>query len=345
MLSIYLTQHLALTHQVIYFFCQADDETRRSAPHVLRSLIWQLATQLPACAHQLPHYLFPSQDKQAVLDSRESLWSLFKKMLSDLGSSVVLCLLDGLDECDDDTQRWLASKLMNTCIMPASDASTYNLGMIIVSRPTTRGLRADKCILLDSDNNVQIGRDIDLFVRTKVKELSTQLDGISDEIRSDFESRMQAGLMHRAENTFLWVGFAATELLKQKTRTEMEAAMLELPKGLPALYDRMLLQINPRYQPTSAKILRWVAMAVHPLSVGELADIIGPGDSGLSSSAQRIHDQILICGAFIVVSDAAQTKAKYCSTRYDPWRTRADRVVSLVHESAREILSYLCTDS
>jgi hypothetical protein len=127
MLSIYLTQHLELMHKAVFFFCQADDEMRRSATHVMRSLIWQLAVQYPACACHLPPYLHPPQDKQAVLDSRESLWSLFKKMTDDLRPSVIFCLLDGLDECDDDSRQWLVTKVMGIKTLPVVQGPVLKL--------------------------------------------------------------------------------------------------------------------------------------------------------------------------------------------------------------------------
>jgi ankyrin repeat protein len=332
MLSIYLTQHLELMHKVVFFFCQADDEMRRSATHVMRSLIWQLAEHNPACACHLPLCLYPPKDKQAVLDSRESLWSLFKKMTDDLRSSVIFCLLDGLDECDNDSRQWLVTKFRGICTMYGPEAGTPAVRTIIVSRPKVLGLRADKCILLDPDNSDRIGRDIAAFVRTKVDELSDQLENLSDETRSTFKSRMHAGLMDRAESTFLWVGFAATELLQQATMTQMEAVMQQLPKGLPALYDRMLLQIDASHRHISSKILRWVAMAARPLHVDELEVIIGSKESGAVPSEQGIVDQILICGSFITISDAGE------SSTYE-LGTNDSRTVSLVHESAREYLT------
>lgn len=203
---------------------------------------------------------------------------------------------------------------------------------IIVSRPKILEFRAEMCILLDPDNSDRVGRNIATFVRTKVDELLVRLENLSDESRSKFKSRMQTGLVDCAESTFLWVGFAATELLQQVTMTRMEAVLQQLPKGLPALNDRMLLQIDPSHRPISSEILRWVAMAVRPLHVDELEVILGSEESGLVSSDQRIIDQILICGSFISISDAGDLSPHEMSTD-------GSRTVSLVHKSAREYLS------
>lgn len=317
MLSIFLTQDLAKNQKVAYFFCQADDETRRCATYVLRSLIWQLAVQQPAIAEHLTHYLYPPGAKQAVLTSRETLWSIFSKLVQDPRLSTVFCLLGGLDECDDDSRRWLASALVNLCSTHESRSGPHPLRILIVSRPNIWALGDSKCITLDPDNSERVSWDISTFIDTKVEELSDRLVITPDEDRATFKSRMYAELLKRANGTFLWVGFATIELLKKNTWTEMEVALHELPIGLPALYDRMLLQIDPCQWLTSSKILRWVAMAFRPLHVNQLAAIVDRQHHDSIPAEQHILDQLTICGSFVLISNKS---------------------VRLIHESAREYL-------
>ena len=318
MLSIFLTQELQHTHAVIYFFCQADDETHRSATYILRSMIWQLTVQEPATAHHLLQYLYPPGEKPHVLGSRETLWSIFVKMTESSQANGIIFLLDGLDECDEGSQNWLVSKFEDLCQIREGTYGTSNLQIIVVSRPGISMPREAKRVMLDSDNSDQVNHDIGIFIRSKVKELSSQLEGLPNGSRIQFESRMQSEFQHRAEGTFLWVGFAMVELLKKRTLTQMDDAIRELPKGLWSLYDRMLLQIDSRYRSTASKILRWVAFAARPLSIHEISEIIGSTSSGSVSAEQSTLDQLTICGSFIKVSA---------------------HVVSLVHESARDYVS------
>jgi ankyrin repeat protein len=178
--------------------------------------------------------------------------------------------------------------------------------------------RGAKRVMLDPDNSEQINSDIRMFIRSKVQELSSQLEELPDGSRAEFESRMQSEFLNRAEGTFLWVGFAMIELLKKRTLSQMEDTIRELPKGLSALYDRMLLQVDSRYRSTASKILRWVAFAARPLSIREIGEIIGSKPSGPVSAEQSTLDLLIICGPFI---------------------TRTDHIVSLVHESVREYIS------
>ena len=65
------------------------------------------------------------------------------------------------------------------------------------------------------------------------------------------------------------------ELSEKKTCTEVLETLCALPSGLPALYSRMLLQIESSRRRTSSVILRWVTMAIRPLTLQELAAVIG----------------------------------------------------------------------
>jgi ankyrin repeat protein len=321
MLSIFLTQLLERTHNVIYFFCQADDERHRSATHILRSLLWQLTAQQPAIAEYLTQYLYPPSERQAVLDSRETLWSIFAKIAGDLRLLSTVCLVDGLDECDDSSQRWLALKFVDFCEQLEVRSNANSMRTIIVSRPGISALRPSSHLLLDIDYNEQISRDIKSLIAAKVEELSDQLGGTSDEISVNFKSWMRTALLERAESSFLWVGFAVTELLEKKTWTQMEATIQTLPAGLPALYSRMLRQIDPRYRAVSSRMLGWIAVAVRPLTVDELGAIIGCKaciHSEAVSAKQSVLDLLTMCAPFVQV---------------------AGEIVSLVHQSAREYLS------
>jgi hypothetical protein len=318
MLSIFLTQELKRTGKVIYFFCQADDEARRSATYVLRSLIWQLTIQHPATAQHLVHYLYPPDKNPSVLASKETLWSIFVRITDDLDFTGSFCLLDGFDECDDESQRWLAMKLTDLCKAHEGRSEDKSMRIMIVSRPGIPALSASKRIVLDPDHSDQISHDIRAFVRWKVQSLSIQVEHLSDHTRAGFEAKMQNELLTRAEGTFLWVGFAMIELLKKRTLTQMEEAIQELPVGLTGMYDRMLLQIDSRHRAACAKILRWVSCAMRPLSSHELHAVIGSEPSGLLSTKQNTLDCLTICGPFITISNG---------------------MVNLVHESARDYLA------
>lgn len=317
MLSIFLTQDLEKHQNVIYFFCQADDERRRNASYVLRSLLWQLSVQQPAIAEHLIPDPYPPEGQKVTVPDRENMRAILMKIAKDSRLSTTICLVDGLDECDEDSQRWLAMKLLDPFDASEIDSEPGAMRVIVVSRPNVSTLNKSRHIKFDPDNNENTSHDIKRFVGAKVRELSSKLDNIPDASRAVFHSQMEIALLDRADGTFLWIGFAMEELMKAETWTEMETAVRGLPKGLPALYDRMLLRIDPRHRSTTFRVLHCIAMAARPLSLVELGAFIGSRAHGSMSAEQATFDQITICGLFVRISEGT---------------------VALVHETAREYL-------
>lgn len=314
MISIYLTQELEKAEQMVYCFCRAEDDRRRTAAHVIRGLVWQLATKQPELAEHLLHHLYaPEQNKekekeklQLMLESREALWSLFLGMTHDTRLRTTFCLVDGLDECDEDSQQWLAAKLVQF----TQESRGQNLRTIIVSRPSIVLLNQSHRIKLDPDNDLQINTDLRAFVSARTQALSELLD-----FSTQFREHVENTLLNRSEGTFLWVGLAIPELLQKRNWTEVKTALQSLPRGLPALYDRMILQIPEQDIHFSSMILRWVTLAVRPLSVEELGGVLQCRKSTAISTEQMVRDRISTCGSLVHIKND---------------------IVSLVHESARD---------
>lgn len=151
------------------------------------------------------------------------------------------------------------------------------------------------------------------------------------------------------------VGIVATGLKKYKCH-EVESALIHFATGLDELYDRMLLQIPSNRRETTAKILRWVAMAFRPLTMMELstANSIGTtADSSSRLSCERVmRERVEGCGHLLCITntvdevdpsdggdfpDEDDPLGLYCTTR--PGCRRLYRgVVSLVHQSVKDYL-------
>lgn len=292
MMSIFLTQELEKQNHTIYFFCQADSEKRRTAPYVLRSLLWQLVAKQPKLSDHLLKDFGTAQKAQTALLSLETLWATLTAIVCDsrLDATVYL-LVDGLDECDEESQRWLAAKLLILNKVSTTDTRKSLIRTVIVSRNTIVSLRKCKHVKLDPDHNTHISADIETFVSCKVQELFDL-----HKFDMKFQSRIRSMLSEKAEGTFLWIGFAMIELLQKQTMTEIEMTIRAMPKGLPALYDRMLLRIPPDHRRISSTILRWVTLAVSPLTLAELGAAVGILPHVGLQTEHAVHDQLTICG-------------------------------------------------
>ncbi|KAK5702015.1 hypothetical protein LTR97_004833 [Elasticomyces elasticus] len=314
-LSIYLTQRLMQAH-TIYYFCSSNDRKRNGASTVLRGLIWHITELCPEVADQLVELRGDVSGKrvQATLGSRETLWRIFTRIVHDPRSTVTCCVLDGLDECDEISHRWLIAKFTDLLSEPSRTgtgiASSFKL--MIVSRPEVSGLARCAQIKLDPNNNELVGKDIRRFVATRVEDLATNIS-MSKGLRLEVEET----LLERSQGTFLWVGFAMLELLKKGTALEVSEVLNALPEGLPSMYSRMLLQIHRHNRFTSLLILQCVTVSVAPLDLLELAVAIGTLESKHITQEQTIRDQIKACGAMIRIDTGT---------------------VELVHQSARDYL-------
>ena len=132
----------------------------------------------------------------------------------------MVCLIDGLDECEQESVRWMASHLFELY----RDPQTMKVRICVVSRDILE-LRHAKQILLDPDNNDKVDSDINTFTSLKMLDL-TRRHNLSCEL----SSHIQAQLLHKAEGTFLWIGYAVSELLTKSTIVQVLDALEELER-------------------------------------------------------------------------------------------------------------------
>jgi ankyrin repeat protein len=307
MLSIYLTQQFEKLHgrEAIYFFCSSEHPTRSTATAVLRTLLWQMIVIRPELTKLISPYFDPSERTQATLSTPGSLWEIFAKVIQSFELGKMQCLIDGLDECDDESSRWLTSQFTELSSQP----NNSSLHIVIASRHIS-STKSIKRVRLDPDNDQNVSDDIEKFASLKMKELSEQLD-----LTTLFCTHIQSQLLAKAGGTFLWIGYAMTELSSKRTSLEIEEAVNELPTALPALYGRMLRQIPSGKLDLIITFLHWVTLAARPLSIDELEDVVNWRVPGRMDPRQALLDYIKLCEPLVIVQQ--------------------NRVL-LVHQSARD---------
>ena len=320
MLSIFLAEELektAISQDKLFlqYFCDNKDEKRNTAVAVLRGLIYQLLRSRPKLFdHILPDFKI----QKTSLFSLETLWRVFERMVCDPALETTNCVLDGLDECDEVSLKVLLRKFAALFSANTVRSSACHLNLLVVSRRTPDFIREllsrFPCISLDSDADIGISQDIELFIKAKVQELSEQ-KSYPQALRVHVESAFRKG----AHGTFLWIGIVAKELEEYKM-TDVEKALDLFHPGLDEMYARILLQIDSGHRDIAARILRWVVMAVRPLTLSELSLAIEPTVNSMivTNRDKRIRNQISYCGNFLVI------KAHRESRKTSPFRHFAD---------------------
>lgn len=346
MLSVFLVEELELRQPVLYYFCANEDEKRNNASAVLRSFLWQVTRIYPDLTQHFLTLLGAGESNatrktEAYLSSVETLWMAFLKMCHDPKVAELAFILDGLDECDQKSRDWLASRFFD--LGRKQDVqNSHPPKVVIVSRDIPRLRLCDK-LRLDPDHDGKIDEDVRRFISSRVQELCAT-DGFEERHKRHVEST----LLERSEGTFLWVGFAMAELQAKNTVLEIERGLDELPFGLSALYGRMLRQIATEHTEQITKILQWTALSVHPLSLSELAEAIHCKATRLRSAKEVVRDLVTLCHPFLVIRSQAGLRK---SSSADDLPVKSERnaaqtkqnmdekqTVNLIHQSARDFI-------
>ena len=299
-MSLYLSEVLTQVTQkdesslLLYFFCDYQDNRKNTTTAIIRGLIYQIIDREPELVKYMLRDFELYKDHLGIFhpQHKDVLWRNFVDLLSRMKSAQIYCVLDGLDECDRTMLEWFIGKL-NTL----ESRSQPICKTILTSRELSeqlqnmlaRGLVAN----LDPELNKNVESDLKNFIATSVMNLAGQM-GYSDPLKA----RVQRALLEEADGTFLWAACAIKNLRDTPT-SEVDRALQQLPKQINGHYQRMLLQIEPSRREIAAQILVWVATAMRPLTLDELAAATRADNIDGLSPVQVMRDRVKFCGSML----------------------------------------------
>lgn len=183
MMSVFLTEEIERKYPdnddtiLSYFFCSHQDENRNTGVAVLRTLLYQILTKRPRLAKHALSYFESTEGTQDTIASLETLWVIFRGLINDPELGTMFCLIDGLDECDEVSRKFLLERLAEFLIQsPVTPPAGFRLA--IASRNVS-GLQGSTRVSLDLGKNEETVSDVKHFISTRVKELS-RLEGFDD---------------------------------------------------------------------------------------------------------------------------------------------------------------------
>ena len=322
-MSIFLAEELErLTKDLpdavsLEFFCDNKNDKRNTADSIIQGLVFQLLHK----RKELIKYILPAFEIQEASlfsgPSFESLWRIFEDMTCDPMLRAIYCVLDGLDECDNASLEVLLKHFKALFLKNASMIRSSHLNLIAVSRDRPdfiqQLLSSFPRIQLDLDADFEVNKDITRFIDAKLDYIFS-LKKYPQPTRVKVKNIFQ----ERAQGTYLWIGIAA-KTLEVYDAIEFEKALERLPPGLDDLYTRMLLDIRADHRQIAATILRWVVMAVRPLTLSELNAIIEPTtEPPIGFTREDVTKRhVSYCGYFLTI--------EACE-------------VNLIHQSAKDYL-------
>ncbi|KAK6428636.1 hypothetical protein LTR95_015219 [Oleoguttula sp. CCFEE 5521] len=332
MLCLYLTSALACRAGAImmYYFFSAADSQLNNAAVMMRGLIWQFIT-LAGITQVVERVLARYTSREQILDlirEPETMWKILIELLGEQSHKTVYFVVDGLDECIDEDRKWVVKKFLSSA---TADGPTA-LRTLLFSRPLL-DLRDAHHIDLDDVASPASSSDVEQYISASVVEMVKRY-GMGE----DKAMALKSELSRRAQNTFLWVGFATAECAKKDTYMEVLYTLQTLPRGLFGIYGRILSNIPDGYNPTVVHILQWIALAERPLHLAEFAYLLNPEAVDAKESVETTCDYIRLCGSMLQVVEAEIDADPWDWTKDHSPRLLSVTQVILVHESARDYL-------
>ncbi|KAK1765324.1 ankyrin repeat-containing domain protein [Phialemonium atrogriseum] len=275
-----------------YFFFKDDFEDQRSVVSAIRCILRQLFIQRRILLSDkiLDHF---EVGGETLSSSFGELWDTLINAAEDQNAGEIVCLLDAVDECEEQGRSQLAKAL---CKLYGSRRN-FNLKFLLTSRPyagISLGFRPLEIpglpvIHLSGEDDVEmakISREIDAFIKARVHDI-----GVRRRLTLDEQELLLQKLMRVSNRTYLWVHLTL-DLIESDIdidKTGIVEATSHLPKTVEEAYDRILSK--SRDTEKAKKILHIITHR----SYGDLD--LKPED--------RFRDSVRdICGLFVTIIDS-----------------------------------------
>ena len=301
-------------YTTLYFFFQ-DRRKQRTTTCALCSLLHQLFR-----SHQ---HLFNKYGQQALKEVGESLkfefealWDLFVKASSDPEAGQIVCVLDGLDECEEDGRYDLLHKIKEIYNnMAGKTSENLKLRFFITSRPypeiDSHLERFPKRYLLriqDKDCVKSISKDVTKVARKTVKDLAHK-----KRLPAKVERKIVKQLLRNRQRTYLWITLVCKRIDKQQhlDETDWLSSIERLPQTetVDECYESFLSHCEQSDK--ALAILTIVIGAKRPLTLQELSIALAiekrkTRDGKLKPLGEEAieHSLRCLCGFLLSVSDS-----------------------------------------
>ncbi len=326
-----------ISSSVCYFFFKDGEDGRTNGEDALCAILHQLFVQNQNIS--LVEYgrsAFKSHGSK-LRSMFSELWDMLIRATKDPKTGEVVCILDALDECEQQAR----DKLIFELVRFYSDEEAQNnpnmkLKFLITSRPID-ALEIGFSELTSAsisvrfpgeDESEKIGKEINLVIEDRIPKL---LHGLNKDIQEAIEHELK----QQANRTYLWLYLVLDHIKKNLTGNRTEARLKVLIKKLPATvedaYECILQGVQSRE--TTENLLRIILGARRPLTLREMNVALELAmhhgcrsymDLDLNPEEKFKSDVKNICGLFIMVQTS---------------KIVGNSTVHLIHQTARDFLT------
>ncbi len=305
---------------VCYFFFKDDFEDQKSSLRALYTILHQLFDLNRHLVTPAILDIYGARGEKLV-ESFSELWKMFVEAA---GYQETVCLLDALDECQDQDRKQLIDAITRTQVT--------SLKFLLTSRPYEH-IRAELSRRQKAQmDSIHIQGDRGPTADAIIQEIQLVLDSRIDEtadffcLEPDERDLMRKQLGSVLNRTYLWITLIFDGLIDRRLGIS-KGNILDLTRKLPqSVYDayEKILNRSPDLE-NARRLLHIILGAKRPLSLAEMSIVLAIQDDQSSAPIadraipeSRIRTYLRdLCGLFIIVVD--------------------DKVY-LLHQTAREFL-------
>ncbi|KAF8494411.1 hypothetical protein F5888DRAFT_657141 [Russula emetica] len=253
-----------------YFYFDFRDINKQNRRDLLPSLVTQLSDQSHRHCDIL-NRLYLKHESGAHKPSEDQLIQCLKDMLTLPDQQPIYLIIDALDECPDTSGMPSPREQVLDLVNELVELSSPNLRLCVTSRPEIDIRRAlEPLTSLRVSLHEQSGQKQDIvdYVTSVV-----QSDAKMRRWRDEDKNLVIETLSERADGMFRWA-FCQLEALRHCLAPRVRHILKELPETLDETYERILRDINKANRDLAHRLLQCLTVAVRPLRVAELAEVL-----------------------------------------------------------------------
>jgi ankyrin repeat protein len=254
-------------HIVLSFFFNArGEDTEKSTVGTYRSLLLQLLERLPALQSVFDSLRLSTSSFSADHQwNVESLKTLLEQAIQSLGDSSVVCLIDALDECEEEQVRDMIQFF-------------EYIGDLAVSN----GIRFQVCFSSRHYPHITIRNGLELVLEGQEGHSQDITNYVETELKigkSKIAQQIRVELQEKASGIFMWVVLVVGILNKGSDQGKiltLRQKLQEIPSDLHELF-RDILTRDSHDRDELVLCIQWVLFAKKPLSPEQLCHAIYAG--------------------------------------------------------------------
>lgn len=222
---------------VASFFCKNNDVDLRSLNKGLRTLAWQVATQLPSFAVHAEDFCLKADPADTYAVWRK----LLLKYFAEAAPGVSPCfVIDGIDEADPEEQEILFSLLGKTYSTEDQTRELTPLRFVLLSRDSVRNSLEEHLLGSVTDieiTNNQNKEDLYGYVSQKLQRSSLFRGS------SDFLEEIVNSIHESAEGLWEWTNLVIKSVLRCRTKGQIRQVVKTMPRGISAMLTQELQRL------------------------------------------------------------------------------------------------------